>query len=183
MPVHLFTRSRTLGYIVYQPVLRMLVMPACANYVYTHTLHAPMLSPAQDIEATKKEVQDQLKVLREENDEAMFEFRANRKLGVQLRDLVAEGKVKEAQKMAEEQVGFATGSFSHMQAAQRGRGVVLLWHRAKNKRCTRQAQGVHLTGLFVGRHGQQDRADRAVLCCAVPCMCCTGGDLPDQAQH
>jgi hypothetical protein len=61
----------------------------------------------QDIEATKKEVQDQLKALREENDEAMFEFRANRKLGVELRDLVAEGKVEEAKQMAEEQVGAA----------------------------------------------------------------------------
>lgn len=61
-------------------------------------------SERQDIEATKKEVQDQLKALREENDEAMFEFRANRKLGVELRDLVAEGKVEEAKQMAEEQV-------------------------------------------------------------------------------
>jgi hypothetical protein len=56
------------------------------------------------MEATKKEVQDKLKALRQENDEAMFEFRANRKLGVQLRDLVTEGKVEEAQKLAAEQV-------------------------------------------------------------------------------
>jgi hypothetical protein len=75
----------------------------------------------QDIEATKKEVQDQLKALREENDLAMFEFRANRKLGVELRDLVAEGKIEEAQKMAEEQVGaaghsrFRGGCFSALQ--------------------------------------------------------------------
>jgi hypothetical protein len=65
----------------------------------------------QDIEVTKNEVQDQLKALRAENDEAMFEFRANRKLGVEIRDLVAEGKVKEAQKLAEEQVG-ANGSIA-----------------------------------------------------------------------
>jgi hypothetical protein len=50
-------------------------------------------------------VQEQLKVLRDDNDVAMLEFRANRKLGVTLRDLVAEGKVEEAQAMAEEQVG------------------------------------------------------------------------------
>lgn len=65
---------------------------------------------AQDIEATKKEVQDQLKALREDNDTAMFEFRANRKLGVELRDLVAEGKIEEAQKMAGEQVGAVLAS-------------------------------------------------------------------------
>lgn len=64
----------------------------------------PRTACLQEIEETKKKVQDQLKVLREENDEAMFEFRANRKLGVQLRDLVAEGKVEEAQKLAAEQV-------------------------------------------------------------------------------
>lgn len=80
----------------------------------------------QDIEATKKEVQDQLKVLREENDEAMFEFRANRKLGVQLRDLVAEGKVEEAQKMAEEQVGCCHKA--HTRRRHNAPVVVLPWH-------------------------------------------------------
>jgi hypothetical protein len=35
----------------------------------------------------------------------MFEYRANRKLSLQLRDLVEEGKVEEATRLAEEQVG------------------------------------------------------------------------------
>lgn len=86
-----------------------------------------MCSLLQDIEATKKEVQDQLKALRDENDEAMFEFRANRKLGVQLRDLVAEGKVEEAQKMAEEQVRLVAcaGMQHRLHRMQRGLGMTV----------------------------------------------------------
>jgi uncharacterized coiled-coil DUF342 family protein len=57
----------------------------------------------QDLEATKREIQDQLKATRDEIDTHMFEYRANRKLSLQLRDLVAEGKLEEAQAMAEQQ--------------------------------------------------------------------------------
>jgi len=85
-------------------MLRSVQRCGCAFVTFFVTVHYPCTYILQDIEVTKKEVQDQLKALREENDEAMFEFRANRKLGVQLRDLVAEGKVEEAQKMAAEQV-------------------------------------------------------------------------------
>eukprot|EP00878_Enallax_costatus_P005708 GHUV01005985.1.p1 GENE.GHUV01005985.1~~GHUV01005985.1.p1 ORF type:complete len:449 (+),score=181.87 GHUV01005985.1:226-1572(+) len=58
----------------------------------------------QDIETTKREIQEQLKSLRDEIDSHMFEYRANRKLSLQLRDMVAEGKLEEAQAMAEQQV-------------------------------------------------------------------------------
>lgn len=67
-------------------------------------IHAADVTSAQDIESTKREIQDQLKVLREDIDTHMFEYRANRKLSLQLRDMVAEGKLEEAQTMAEQQV-------------------------------------------------------------------------------
>lgn len=44
-----------------------------------------------------------MKSTRDEIDSHMFEYRANRKLSLQLRDLVAEGKLEEAQAMAEQQ--------------------------------------------------------------------------------
>lgn len=58
----------------------------------------------QDLESTKRDIQEQLKSLREEIDGHMFEWRANRKLSLQLRDLVAEGKAEEASSIAEQQV-------------------------------------------------------------------------------
>jgi len=58
----------------------------------------------QEIEAHKTEIQEQLKAAREENDAAMFEYRENRKLSLQLRDLVDAGDLGEATKTAEEQV-------------------------------------------------------------------------------
>jgi hypothetical protein len=58
----------------------------------------------QEIEAHKTEIQEQLKAAREENDSAMFEYRENRKLSLQLRDLVDLGNLDDATKMAEEQV-------------------------------------------------------------------------------
>lgn len=58
----------------------------------------------QDLESTKREIQDQLKTLRDEIDSHMFEYRANRKLSLQLRDLVADGKLEDAQAMAQQQV-------------------------------------------------------------------------------
>lgn len=60
--------------------------------------------PAQDIETTKRELQEQIKGKRDEIDAGMFEYRANRKLSLQLRDLVDEGKLEEATRIAEEQV-------------------------------------------------------------------------------
>lgn len=108
--------------------------------------HAPC-TRAQDIEATKKEVQDQLKVLREENDEAMFEFRANRKLGVQLRDLVAEGKLEEAQKMAEEQVGCHRAP----QAAQCVCGGLTLAPSKNQAALFKAGEGVHFAWTVSGQ--------------------------------
>jgi uncharacterized protein (UPF0335 family) len=58
----------------------------------------------QDLESTKRDIQEQLKSVREEIDSHMFEWRANRKLSLQLRDLVAEGKAEEASALAEQQV-------------------------------------------------------------------------------
>eukprot|EP00775_Hariotina_reticulata_P001871 gene1871-2208_t len=58
----------------------------------------------QDIETTKRELQEQIKGKRDEIDAGMFEYRANRKLSLQLRDLVDEGKLEEATGIAEEQV-------------------------------------------------------------------------------
>ncbi|KAF8056252.1 PPI1 [Scenedesmus sp. PABB004] len=57
-----------------------------------------------EIEATKRELQDRIKGMREEIDAHMFEWRANRKLSLQLRDLVAEGKTEEATAIAEQQI-------------------------------------------------------------------------------
>lgn len=58
----------------------------------------------QDVESTKRELQEQIRVQREEIDAHMFEWRANRKLSLQLRDLVTEGKLEEATSLAEQQV-------------------------------------------------------------------------------
>jgi uncharacterized protein (UPF0335 family) len=58
----------------------------------------------QELESSKRDIQEQLKSVREEIDAHMFEWRANRKLSLQLRDLVAEGKAEEATSIAEQQV-------------------------------------------------------------------------------
>lgn len=58
----------------------------------------------QDLEITKREIQGQLSSLRGQIDNHMSEWQANRKLRLQLRDLVTEGKVQEAQAIAEQQV-------------------------------------------------------------------------------
>lgn len=72
----------------------------------THGCHASLCAPHrhQDLETTKREIQDQMRALREQIDSHMFEWRANRKLSLQLRDLVADGQVEEAQAIAEQQV-------------------------------------------------------------------------------
>ncbi|KAF6262596.1 hypothetical protein COO60DRAFT_599115 [Scenedesmus sp. NREL 46B-D3] len=58
----------------------------------------------QDLETAKREIQEQLKSVRDEIDSHMFEWRANRKLSLQLRDLVAVGQLEEATSIAEQQV-------------------------------------------------------------------------------
>jgi uncharacterized protein (UPF0335 family) len=72
------------------------------NYYLTLSLSVTLT--LQDLESTKRDIQEQLKSVREEIDSHMFEWRANRKLSLQLRDLVAEGKAEEATSIAEQQV-------------------------------------------------------------------------------